>query len=342
MFYLVMRRATFQCRPFGHIAGGSGGAAAAGSTKRPKNAGREGLEDPTAVIHLFDAFNFMTYNIMHKLNNSQNMKNLSRYYYCSPANLHFRNRFEKLTERVRELAPDILCLQEIDPTSLNNITSETSLAEGTSLFHSSEGGSDGCAVLYRSDKFELLHSYSFRFGYLISKYFPLLKLSNLIHSEKAVARDLRDRPNLAVVATLKIRNTSKIIHAASTHLYWDPLFADIKLLQSYILTKEIHEYVSLFHKKKGAIPSKEAGNEPIVILGGDFNSLPPTEFSDGRKDNRESDTSSGVYELATFFEADGVFACICVVMISSQPVDQWMCLEVASTSPGGIQESRKS
>eukprot|EP00922_Rhytidocystis_sp_ex-Travisia-forbesii_P014450 GHVS01021623.1.p1 GENE.GHVS01021623.1~~GHVS01021623.1.p1 ORF type:complete len:123 (-),score=32.52 GHVS01021623.1:155-523(-) len=112
----MLGRATLQCRHCAQFAGGGG--VILQSSKGAKEAMREAQEEAPPRVggsqeeeHLFDAFSFMTYNIMHKVNNNNGMQSSSRYYYCSPANLHFGNRLEKLTKRIAELSPDILCLQ---------------------------------------------------------------------------------------------------------------------------------------------------------------------------------------------------------------------------------------
>jgi mRNA deadenylase 3'-5' endonuclease subunit Ccr4 len=79
-------------------------------------------------------------------------------------------------------------------------------------------------------------------------------------------REVREKLNMAVFAHLKHIDSGRELTIVSSHLYWDPAYPDIKLLQAYMLAQECFEI---------------SPTQPIVV-GADLNSIPQ---------------SSGVYEL---------------------------------------------
>jgi CCR4-NOT transcription complex subunit 6 len=69
---------------------------------------------------------------------------------------------------------------------------------------------------------------------------------------------------------------------ASTHLFWDPAFPDVKLAQTERLLAETREFVRAFRKASGASGEKSAGDSPQktsvpMIVAGDFNSVPGSD-----------------------------------------------------------------
>lgn len=118
---------------------------------------------------------------------------------------------------------------------------------------------------------------------------------------------------------MRHKESRKIVHAATSHLFWDPLFPDIKAFQAYLLCQEIDTYIDLFdseiggesNKRVGGLMKSQLGRKggAPVVLGGDFNSLPfikidveePDLQKTGQTIKKSIDSSkqSAVYELLT-------------------------------------------
>lgn len=142
-------------------------------------------------------------------------------------------------------------------------------------------------------------------------------------------RTVKDRDDGAVIVLLEVidgdgdgDNPSYVL-AASTHLYWDPSWPDIKALQAHFLCAEIAKVLQSFINSSGSgrnvkekitevqggsgssmnihtTPSSSLSSIPIVI-GGDFNSMPPRPWLDiaSSVDIDSYREASGVYHLLT-------------------------------------------
>ena len=141
-------------------------------------------------------------------------------------------------------------------------------------------------------------------------------------------RRVKDRDDGAVIVLLEViggdgatYNPSYVL-AASTHLYWDPSWPDIKALQAHFLCAEIAQVLQSFRNNSSnssgrnvkekitevqggsgssnihTTPSSSLSSVPIVI-GGDFNSMPPRPWLDIVRSVDSYREASGVYHLLT-------------------------------------------
>jgi len=212
----------------------------------------------------------VNWNLLHTLESSR----VKKFHYCQPGVLTSSLRLRKVTDFVSAQKPDIACFQELDRPMLEHLQSEfpQSLKMGSLFMNESIPSRDGCGVFYNSDRFDLVSSKAVRFNNIVEKH-----LGSLIHAARsdpspfsltrALSRELTEKLNLVVMAKLRDRASGKQLLACSSHLFWDPAYPDIKLLQAYLLGLEVSEYA--------------AGSE-AVIIGADLNSVP---------------SCSGVYEL---------------------------------------------
>lgn len=93
------------------------------------------------------------------------------------------------------------------------------------------------------------------------------------------------KDNIATITHLRSREGTNIV-VGNAHLQWDPVFKDVKLVQTAILMEELATFTR--HIKN-----------PTIIVAGDFNSLPDSgvyEFiSTSTLSNRHSDFSNHIY-----------------------------------------------
>jgi len=66
--------------------------------------------------------------------------------------------------------------------------------------------------------------------------------------------------NVALFLLLEDLSTSSMICIGNAHLYWDPKFTDVKIMQAYMIADELHKFAD--------------SETSQVILCGDFNSEP--------------------------------------------------------------------
>ena len=245
---------------------------------------------------------FMTYNIMHRAESARRRK----YFYCASDILDSGTRLKKVAEEVRKLSPDVIALQEVDQHALDFFSHElssTGLECALSLLNLRLPSKDGCAIFARKDKFETIKTHSFRFNDILPTYFGQSVVAGGGSAEAQMFfREIYEKLNLGLVATLACRQSGLHVNVATTHLFWDPKIPDLKLLQAYLLGRELHKY--------------RQSNPAPIILGGDFNSVPlvdgnqQSEYNQSPEQSNSAGSSSsscasssslasGVYDLFT-------------------------------------------
>ncbi|CAI5957161.1 unnamed protein product [Closterium sp. NIES-64] len=70
----------------------------------------------------------------------------------------------------------------------------------------------------------------------------------------------------------------RVVVVASSHIFWDPACADVKLAQAHYLLQQVAQFRSSIvpsaHSHTSASVTSAAGSTPVTIICGDFNSLP--------------------------------------------------------------------
>jgi CCR4-NOT transcription complex subunit 6 len=215
-------------------------------------------------------FRVLNWNLLHSLESSR----LQKFHYCQPGTLQIHHRVGSILRCVHLYRPDIVCFQELDQQLMNFIEPgiKDSLSRACVSLNDALPSKDGCGVYYNSRRFSLSETSVVRFRNLVDKYFPSLtrsagRDSSALSLTRALDRELREKVNMAIFTRLNDKVTGKSLVAASSHLFWNPQFPDLKLLQSYILAREALEFAS---------------SSDAMMIGADLNSVPH---------------SSAVYEL---------------------------------------------
>ena len=153
-------------------------------------------------------------------------------------------------------------------------------------------GVDGCATFFKEKKFILLDKQLINFGQTAVRR-PDAKGQDDIYNR------LWQKDHIAVVLFLENRQTGSRFIVVNAHLYWDPAFKDVKLIQTAILMEEITKLSGNYAKwpactDKAAFRFSEAegeeSDEPLpepapsmeyasgdqipLLMCGDFNSGP--------------------------------------------------------------------
>uniref|UniRef100_A0A8D0DYN7 Angel homolog 2 n=1 Tax=Salvator merianae TaxID=96440 RepID=A0A8D0DYN7_SALMN len=190
-------------------------------------------------------FTVMSYNIL-----SQDLleDNSHLYKHCQQHVLTWNYRFPNILADIKRLDADILCLQEVQEDQYR-IEIKPRLEDlGYHCEYKMRTGRkpDGCAICFKTSKFNLLSSNPVEF---FRHNIPLL-----------------DRDNVGLVSLLQPRFCCKpnaAICVANTHLLYNPRRGDIKLTQLAILLAEITN-----------VAIKEDGRFCPLVICGDFNSVP--------------------------------------------------------------------
>ncbi|KAF4734361.1 hypothetical protein FOZ62_019928, partial [Perkinsus olseni] len=222
-------------------------------------------------------FSFLTWNVLH-----------SAHYQRLLADPAFNNpkrraiapaaRLVNLTNHLLRLNADIVALQELDIATLPSVKTTLQSQGGyrmvTAMINEAVQAKDGCALFCKADRFEPLATTEFRMCHALDRYLhPLAQCQGGLAG--ALYRETREKLNLCVAALLRDRLTGYDVLAATTHLFWSPKapvslpaplrFPDIKLLQAYLLSRQLEDFAG----------EQSSSPAPAVVLGGDFNSTPP-------------------------------------------------------------------
>ncbi|GJQ14183.1 hypothetical protein GpartN1_g5974.t1 [Galdieria partita] len=213
------------------------------------------------VKEVVKSISISSYNML-----AQVYVNSSQFPYCPRRYLRRKHRLALTKSLLQSLQVDILCLQEVD--CYKEI--ETCLQEkGYKGIFQLRGGTkkDGCAIFFRSDKFEWLAEHSWDCDQV---QFPALK--KYCHENWNPYVDVRHRRNnIGQCVWLRWTPEPEVSYhlcIANVHLFWDPVHEDVKLLQTLQAVHEIDEFIQ--RCKRDWVK-----NESInVFLAGDFNSSP--------------------------------------------------------------------
>ncbi|XP_060809590.1 protein angel homolog 1 isoform X2 [Amyelois transitella] len=188
-------------------------------------------------------FRVVSYNVL-----AQCLLEYHPYLYtgCSPHNLKWKVRAPRLFDEIVELAPDILCLQEVQASHLESFYSRFEQIGYIGIFKQKTGQrEDGCAIYYKQDLFEKSDQCS------VEYYQPGLPILN--------------RDNIGVMVKLVPRGMPFLpIVVATTHLLYNPKRTDVRLAQLQVLLAELDRF---------AYNCREPGHLPIILTG-DLNSTP--------------------------------------------------------------------
>ncbi|KAJ4290894.1 Glucose-repressible alcohol dehydrogenase transcriptional effector [Kalmusia sp. IMI 367209] len=263
----------------------------------------------------------------------------SQYGYTPSGALSWDHRRETILAELRERNADILCLQEIDQESFNDFfrpalahndykgmfwtkTRARTMAEREAKLV------DGCAIFYKNSKYVLLDK-------------QLIDIANIainrpdMKGEHDIFNRVMPRDDIAVIAFLENRATGSRLIVGNVHIFWNPVFTDVKMVQVAIVMESITKFANKWAKMPActdkvlyrfANGDDEEGN-PIadstqtpgpsmeyadgaqipLLLCGDFNSTPTSGIYDfivqGSISNQHEDLGNRKYGN---FTRDGI------------------------------------
>lgn len=172
---------------------------------------------------------------------------------CPDEALDWQTRRFQMLEEILEYNPDIICLQEVDHFGLLYRALSSVGYAGTffpkpdspCLYVPGNNGPDGCAIFFRSEKFQLMSV------------------------ETRILEVWRVQSNqVAILARLSVRETGRQLLVCTTHLK-----ARKGALLSTLRNEQGRDLLD-FVARHVAMTETETGKRPPVIICGDFNAEP--------------------------------------------------------------------
>ena len=225
---------------------------------KQKSSSNMSSPSPSSKSSSLSSFRICTYNVL-----AQCYVKSEWFSWTKPKSLlKWKTRREHLRRRLRddELGKvDVFCLQEVD--EFENEWKEFIENElNMGVFYKrrtqkSNDKKDGSLVCWNKEKFELLDTLGVEFNE-VTKTLDL-DIKEVEGFEEEEKREY-ERDCVAACVMLLHKASNVPITCVSTHLYWDPAKALVKLKQAEYLREEIERW------------SQTKGN---ILIGGDFNSL---------------------------------------------------------------------
>ncbi|CAO3640346.1 unnamed protein product [Mucor fragilis] len=230
-----------------------------------------------------DKFTVLCYNIL-----CQKYATSQAYGYTPSWALNWDYRKELIISEVLSYNADITCLQEIAMKQYEGALGDAFKERGDydgvffpktrakTMAANERREVDGCAIFYKASKYNLIEHHILEYNQ------KALQRSDFKQSDDIYNR-VMTKDNIAVMVILENKETLARMLIVNSHIFWDPHFADVKLVQVGMMMDEIENFASkhLSPAPGSAGPTYESTKMLPTIICGDFNSVP----------------ESGVYEL---------------------------------------------
>ncbi|KAI9681477.1 MAG: Glucose-repressible alcohol dehydrogenase transcriptional effector [Caeruleum heppii] len=236
----------------------------------------------------------------------------AQYGYTPSLALSWNYRREIILQEVREQNADIVCLQEIDMDSFNEyFRSNLAYNDYKGVFWPKSRARtmaekeaklvDGCATFYKGSKYILLDK-------------QLIDFANTainrpdMRGEHDIFNRVMPRDNIAVVTFFENRETGSRVIVVNAHIFWDPAYRDVKLVQVAILMEQISKLSEKYARwpactDKTAFKLSDDIEESDVPRVPTPEPAPSLEYSTGSQiplvicGDFNSTADSGVYDL---------------------------------------------
>ncbi|KAI9728337.1 MAG: Glucose-repressible alcohol dehydrogenase transcriptional effector [Chrysothrix sp. TS-e1954] len=194
-----------------------------------------------------DEFSIMSYNIL-----CDKYVTDTLYGYTPRTALEWHNRREVILGEVEDREADIVCLQEIDLESFHEFfRSKLALKDYKGVFYQKTRAKtmtekesrlvDGCAVFYKNSKYILLDKTHIEFGHIAINR-PDMR------GETDIFNRVMPRDDIAIVVLLEDRQTGSRLIVVNAHIFWDPAYKDVKVVQAAILMEQLAKITEQFAK----------------------------------------------------------------------------------------------
>lgn len=248
----------------------------------------------------------------------------SQYGYTPSADLAWSYRRTVILKELRGYDADIVCLQEVDRENYDDFSQkELRSSDYKGVFWPKSRAKtmaekeaklvDGCATLYKANKYILLDKMLIDFANTAINR-PDMK------GEHDTFNRVMPRDHIAVAVFLENRMTGSRMIVVNAHIFWDPAFPDVKLVQVAIMMEQISKQAERWSKhapcrdKTSLRPSENDGE---IFDDPTAEPMPSLEYASGPDiplimcGDFNSDTTTGVYELITTGSLTGDHRDVC-------------------------------
>ncbi|SZF01467.1 unnamed protein product [Blumeria hordei] len=201
----------------------------------------EGATTPKETIKVF------SFNILSDQACTQRL-----YGYTPQAALSWEHRREAVLKEITTSNADFVCLQEVDTDTFREYFS-TKLAyveykgvfwprsRAKTMSEKDAKNVDGCATFYKHQKYILLDKQLVDFANIAINR-PDMK------NQHDIFNRVMPRDHIGVVCFFENRLTGSRLILVNTHIFWDPVYADVKLIQTAILLSEVSRLAEKYAK----------------------------------------------------------------------------------------------
>ena len=244
----------------------------------------------------------------------------NQYGYTPIKTLVWSKRREVILHEICDQDVDVVCLQEVDRESFQTFFQYALANKGyKGIFYPKSRAKtmaeaeaklvDGCAIFYNIKKYVCLDKMVVDFGSTAINRQDMKGAHDIFN--RVMPRD-----NISVVTFLENRLTGSRIMVGNAHIYWDPTYADVKLVQVAILMEAISKKAEEWSRRPPCTDKaiyRHTEEDEALDAGLDSTSTlgPSLEYSTGSQiplvlcGDFNSDGGSGVYELITKGELTG-------------------------------------
>ena len=262
------------------------------------------LDETKSTASQADKFTALCYNIL-----CDRYATRQIYGYVPERVLNWEFRKGLILDEIRERDADIVCLQELDKYSYDEFFRTKLSYNGYKGFYAQKSRAetlgenakyvDGCGIFWKEKKYVILDQQHMVFGRKAVER-PGAKAS------ADMLNRVWHRDDIAVVTLLENRVTGSRLIVVNAHIYWNPEFKDVQLIQVAVLMEQLAKLAEKYSKLPAATnknifrfsdaeDSEEAVPEPGPSLEYDSGPQIPMiicgDFNSGAK--------SAVYELLT-------------------------------------------
>ena len=176
----------------------------------------------------------------------------NQYGYAPSSALTWEHRRVSILQELLDHDADIMCLQEVDRESFDEFfRRELSLKGYKGVFWPKSRAKtmpeneaklvDGCATFYRATKYYLLDKQLIDFANTAINR-PDMK------GEHDTFNRVMPRDHIAVATFLENRLTGSRVIVANAHIFWDPRYADVKLVQVAIMLESLSKLADKWYR----------------------------------------------------------------------------------------------
>lgn len=194
----------------------------------------------------------MTYNIL-----CERYATPSKYGYVPEKFLSWSFRRQVILQELLEQDADIICMQELDRNSFEDFFRGRLAARGykgvfaqksrAETLGDNARGVDGCGTFWKDRKYVMLENQQIVLGRRAVDRPGAKASSDMLNR-------VWQRDDIAMFTFLENRVTGARLIVANSHVYWDPAFKDVKLIQVAVLLEELNKHANRWARDQKATP----------------------------------------------------------------------------------------